>query len=93
MLTIIAKVVAKKDSLDLVKSELIKLVEATLKEEGCINYDLHQDLDEPHIFMFHENWSTYELWEQHMKSPALELYKQATEGAIEKLVLNKLNKV
>ena len=91
-LTVIAKVIAKEEQLELVKSELLKLVTATRKEEGCINYDLHQDIDHPNIFMFYESWATYELWQKHMDSPNLEKYKEATEGAIEKLVLNKLIK-
>ena len=42
-LTIVADIVAKQDKIELVKSELLKLIEPTLAEEGCINYDLHQD--------------------------------------------------
>ena len=45
-LTIIAMVVANKDKLALVKDKLIKLFKATREEEGCLNYVLHQDINE-----------------------------------------------
>ena len=42
-LTIVASIEAKPDKIDLVKAELQKLIAPTLKEAGCIQYDLHQD--------------------------------------------------
>lgn len=92
-LNIIAKVVARRDKIELVKSELQKLVSATVEEKGCVTYGLHQDLDEPHVFMFYETWASYEDWEQHMESPNLDRYKKATENAIDELVLHKLMRV
>jgi quinol monooxygenase YgiN len=92
-LSIIAKVVVKTDKLELVKSELLKLVDATLLEEGCLNYDLHQDVDNPNVFMFYENWTDYDSWEQHMNSQNLDAYKKATEGCIKDLTLNKMVKL
>ena len=44
-LTIVANIKANPDKIDLVKAELLKLIEITRSEEGCINYDLHQDND------------------------------------------------
>jgi len=40
-LTIVARITAKEGHRDLVKEELLKLIEVTRQEEGCINYDLH----------------------------------------------------
>ena len=42
-LTIIANIVANEDKVEVVKAELLKLIDTTRAEEGCINYDLHQD--------------------------------------------------
>ncbi len=36
--------------MDLVKNELLKLIELTRAEEGCINYDLHQDNENLFIY-------------------------------------------
>ena len=43
-LTIVANITANADNIDLVKSELLKLIDITRAEAGCINYDLHQAL-------------------------------------------------
>ena len=36
-LTIVANITANPDKIDLVKAELLKLIETTRAEEGCIN--------------------------------------------------------
>jgi quinol monooxygenase YgiN len=46
-----------------------KLIPITRAEEGCIQYDLHQDNEEPAHFLFYENWASRELWQIHMNSP------------------------
>ena len=67
-LTIIASILAKKSQKELVKSEVLKLVEPTRKEKGCINYDLHQDNNNENLFIFHENWESEELLKAHTQS-------------------------
>ncbi len=92
-LTIVAKIWAKEGRVDIVKSELIKLIETTRAEEGCINYDLHQDHENPNLFLFFENWSSRELWQKHMKNSHITAYQKATEGAVENFVLNEMTKI
>lgn len=41
-LTIVAKIEAKADHIDLVKAELLKLIVITRSEQGCINYARYQ---------------------------------------------------
>ena len=93
ILTIIATIKAKKDNIDLVKSELLKLIEPTLKEPGCIQYDLHQDNENPAVFVFYENWESRPLWLNHMDSDHLKAYASATEGAIENFALNEMTQI
>ncbi|MEM7171688.1 MAG: putative quinol monooxygenase [Pseudomonadota bacterium] len=92
-LTIVANVHAKADSIDLVKTELKKLIDITRTEEGCIQYDLHQDNEDPSHFLFYENWTSRELWQNHMNAPHLAAYMAATEGAVEKFTLNEMTVV
>ncbi len=65
-LTVVANIVANKDSIDFVKAELIKLIEVTRAEAGCINYDLHQDNENPAHFVFYENWQSREHLQTHL---------------------------
>ncbi|MCC4833815.1 antibiotic biosynthesis monooxygenase [Shewanella sp. 10N.7] len=92
-LTIVANIIAKADKIELVKAELLKLIEITRAEAGCINYDLHQDNENPAHFMFYENWETRELWQTHMGNTHLAEYMSATEGAVEQFILNEMTQI
>jgi quinol monooxygenase YgiN len=92
-LTIVATIKAKSDKIDLVKEELKKLIAPTLKEAGCIQYDLHQDNQNPASFLFFENWESRELWQDHMNSTHLAEYASATEGSIESILIQEMSQV
>ena len=92
-LTIIANITAKSDKVDLVKSELEKLIPITLKEEGCLDYVLHQDNEDPAHFLFYENWESRELWQNHMDNQHLKDFISATDGAIEELAVNEMAQI
>ena len=89
-LTIVARIEAKKDKVELVKSELLKLIEITRAEEGCLQYDLHQDNTNPEVFVFYENWENRDLWQQHMGNTHLQEYMKATDGAVVNFTLNEM---
>lgn len=82
MLTVVALIQAAPGKSAFVKAELEKLATATRMEDGCVQYDLHQDNTDPHRFLFYENWASRELWQVHMASPHLAAYRRATEGAL-----------
>jgi len=92
-LTIVANIKANDDKINLVKAELLKLIEITRAEEGCINYDLHQDNENPAHFMFYENWETRELWQTHMGNQHLQDYMAATDGAVAEFILNEMTHI
>jgi len=92
-LTIVANIVAKEGNIELVKAELLKLIDITRAEEGCINYDLHQDNENPAHFMFYENWQSRELWQIHMGNTHLAQYMAATEGAVDSFILNEMTHI
>ncbi len=92
-LTIIANIVANDDKIELIKAELLKLIEVTRAEEGCINYDLHQDNENPAHFTFYENWESRELWQAHMGNQHLADYMTATEGSVASFTLNEMTKI
>ena len=92
-LTIVGKIEANADKVDFVKAELLKLIPITLKEAGCIQYDLHQDNDNPAVFLFYENWESRELWQTHMNNTHLTEYMTATEGAVASFTLNEMTKL
>ena len=93
-LTIVARIEANLDKVELVKSELLKLVApTTLEEAGYIQYDLDRDNENPAVFVFYENWENRELWQQHMNNTHLAEYMKATEGAVASFTLNEMTKL
>ena len=92
-LTITGNILAKPDQIDLVKTELEKLVPITRAEAGCLQYDLHQDNNNPAYFLFYENWESRELWQTHMNASHLKAYMEATEGAVEKFWLHEMTHI
>lgn len=92
-LTIVANIIAKADQVELVKAELLKLIDVTRAEEGCINYDLHQDNENPAHFTFYENWESREPWRTHMDNEHLAQYMKATEGAVDTFTLNEMSHI
>ena len=92
-LTIVANIKTKADKIELVKAELLKLIDITRAEKGCINYYLHQDNENPAHFMFYENWESRELWQTHMGNQHLKDYMAATEGAVLEFTLNEMTKI
>jgi quinol monooxygenase YgiN len=92
-LTIVANIIANADKVELVKVELLKLIDITRNEEGCINYDLHQDNENKTHFVFYENWESRELWQTHMANKHLADYMLATEGAVKEFILNEMTQI
>ena len=92
-LTIIARIEASDDKVDLVKSELLQIVALTRKEAGCLQYDLYWGVDHPAVFWFVEQWESAEHLKQHAQSAHIAAYKQATEGAISASEIRKMVKI
>lgn len=92
-LTIIAKLQAETDKIDLLRVELLKLIAPTRMEKGCIRYDLHQDNSNPELFIFVESWENRQLWQAHMNSAHLQAYTQATKGAVANFSLHEMQQI
>lgn len=92
-LTIVARIEAKPDQVEFVKSELLKVIPPTRAEAGCLQYDLHQDNDNPAVFLFYENWENRDLWQDHMNSEHLKAYKEAAGEALVSVVINEMTQV
>jgi len=92
-LTIVANIKAYPNKIDLVKSALEKLIPITRAEEGCIQYVLHQDNENPAHFLFYESWESRGLWQIHMNAPHLAEYMSATDGAVAQFTLNEMTEI
>ncbi len=73
-LTVVAEMVAKPGNEEQLKRELLALIEPTRKEDGCIQYDLHQGDSDAARFVFYENWESREHLDRHLASPHLKAF-------------------
>ncbi|MDM5088144.1 antibiotic biosynthesis monooxygenase [Aeromonas bestiarum] len=55
---VIAQLEAKPEFSAQFRAALEPLIAATLQEAGCLRYQLHQSLDNPHGWMLHEEWES-----------------------------------
>jgi quinol monooxygenase YgiN len=92
-LTIVATIQALPGHEVEVEKALTEVISPTLAEPGCLQYDLHRDLQKPGLFLFYENWSTKEEWEAHMESGHLAAMKKSTEGKLEETIIFQMERV
>ena len=66
---VVARIVAQPDKVQELKALLLRIVEPTRAEEGCIRYELHQSETDPADFVFLEEWSSSAAIAAHMQTP------------------------
>jgi len=92
-LTIVAHIQARVGEADFVKAELLKLIEPTLKEDACIQYDLHLSNTEPELFLFFENWKDRDTWQAHMQTSHIMAFIDKIEDHLENFTVQEMTKI
>ena len=64
-ISIVAQITANEGQLDFVKAALLKLTQFSKSDEGCINYNLHQDKENQNLFVVYENWENPTVLQKH----------------------------
>ena len=82
-LTIVVHIRTNSKKRDFVKKELLKLIDVTRAQKGCLQYDLHQDNYEPNHFVFYEQWESREHWKNNVNTKHFQDYMLATERVID----------
>ena len=68
---------ARRGQTEALGAALAALVEPTRGEAGCLNYDLHQSLENAEIWFVYENWRSMQGLDSHMKSVHLRIFLTA----------------
>lgn len=92
-LTILAHVHAQPDQVEGVRAQLEGLVGPTRAEAGCIQYDLHQDDQDPAHFVFYENWESREAWQAHMQSEHIAQWRAFAAEAVAHSALHEMSHI
>ena len=63
-------------------SALRALVDPTRAEAECLNYDLHQSIDDGDVWLVYENWRSTEGSEAHMRAPHVQAFLKVAPDLI-----------
>ena len=77
-LTVVAILQAKSDQIDALRQELLALLPITRQEDGCLGYDLHQDIEQPARFIFYEQWRSKTHLDTHLNRPHIQAFVAKT---------------
>jgi len=70
-LTIVAITMALAGKEKTLRAAQEKLVAETMKEPGCLRYELNQSLDDGRVLIFTEKWASEREWRAHMGGAAM----------------------
>lgn len=83
-LTVIIK--SKSEFREKLKIVLENLAKNSKREEACLQYDLHQNIDAPNIFIIHEVWINREGLDLHKEQPYFLKFNDISELFLEEKI-------
>ena len=95
LLTVIASMRAAPGKRDELRRTLEALVAPTTVERGCVNYDLHQGLEDPDRFFFYENWESAADLDAHLAAPHLTAFAARIPELLDEqgLTVNRVSRI
>ena len=93
-IVVVAKLKIKEQFRDEVYAELLALHKSThALDDGCIQYELHKDLEDSNSFTFIETWESAQLLESHMTTAHFASFAKTIENKLDALEISKLEKL
>ena len=90
---IITAILKPKESMeDRLLAELKKVQKASREEAGCMNYVLHQSIEDT-TFVLHETWKDKDALESHIGSNHYQKYRTNTADLVSKREVFKLKSI
>lgn len=83
---------AKENMEEQLLAELVKVQEGSRREAGCLNYDLHQSIEDG-TFVLHETWKDNDALESHVGSSHYQEYRTNTADLLSKREVYKLKAI
>jgi len=90
---VIAQAFARPENVAAVREILKNMLGPTRTEKGCILYDLHEVVDDPHQFVFFEIWESAYALDAHIRTPHFHRLESAQTLLIEPLKITKLTAI
>ncbi len=76
-IVLFARLKVKKEAVERARKAALAIVEPSRAENGCINYDFHQAIDEETVFLWHETWTSQEAIDAHAASQHFKEFSEA----------------
>ena len=64
-IVLIARLKVKPERIDDAKAAALAIVEPSRAEAGCLNYDIHQSIEDETVFFWHETWINKAALDEH----------------------------
>lgn len=94
MVNVVVNLQVKEDGIDKVLELFKQLAEATRKEEGCVQYEMLQDLTNPAALVILEQWKSQENLDAHGKTEHfITLLPQIAQYAAKEIQISACKKV
>jgi quinol monooxygenase YgiN len=68
-IVLFARLKVKQGKEDEAKQAALAIVAASRAEDGCLNYDFHQAIDDAALFFWHETWANQAALDEHFTKP------------------------
>lgn len=89
-----ARFQAKPEKLDELRTRLLEMVTHSIKEPGCLFYNLHVDNSDPTIFYFLEGWKDADALAFHDKTPYVQtIIRDAADLTTDGIKVNFMSKI
>lgn len=68
-IVLIARLKVRADKVEEAKAAALAIVSDSRNESGCVNYDIHQSIEDETVFLWHETWKNKEAIDEHFATP------------------------
>ncbi len=82
--TVVVVIEAKTGKESELKHALTKIIAPSRKELTCLEYRLHQDLNNPAQFVLYENWESKEAHQKQFEKPYITAFAESIENVLAK---------
>ncbi|NNE99976.1 MAG: antibiotic biosynthesis monooxygenase [Pyrinomonadaceae bacterium] len=93
-IVLIARLKVRADKIEELKTAALAIVPDSRNEAGCLNYDIHQSIEDKTEFFWHETWKNKAALDEHFATPFFgEFFKVVEKIAEEPPQINLTKKI
>ena len=74
IIVLVARLKVKDEAVAEAKELALGITADSRNESGCINYDVHQAIDDPAVFVWHETWKNKAALDEHFEKPYFKVF-------------------